>query len=269
MLCILKFEVFAPTECVCSRCAEDARKGIGQDEYHPVRRKHGQDKRTQVHVWIEHKGEKTPLCAKHYKTFYKSFTALYHTYHLEDDPQGSKGSRVNVLQNLPCAEQNREYPRVPLKQCICAIFRAGNTLTGKLKGCMWHWVLYVHFKSNVHYYTCANIQWLCDVLLLECSSPPGVYMQMLKTWHCLVWKGRWSFLSPYLCFGAKQQLQSELQSSWLSVLPWQQTCTRSKAVQYASEKQPNVLAHSRSIPPKTTKKSTPYLMYLWAACMLE
>ncbi len=30
---------------------------------------------TQVNAWIEHKGDKTPLCAKHYKTFYKAFTA--------------------------------------------------------------------------------------------------------------------------------------------------------------------------------------------------
>ncbi len=75
MLFILKFEVFASTECICSRYAEDARKGIGQDKYHPVRRKDGQDKRTQVHAWIEHKGEKTLLCAKHYKTFFKVFTA--------------------------------------------------------------------------------------------------------------------------------------------------------------------------------------------------
>ncbi len=41
--CILKFEVVGPTKCICGRCAEDAQKGIGQDEYHPVRTKEGQD----------------------------------------------------------------------------------------------------------------------------------------------------------------------------------------------------------------------------------
>ncbi len=112
-------------------------KGLDRTIYHPVRRKDGQDKCTQVHAWIEHKVEKTPLCAKHYKTLYKAFTAPIPYVSFGRRPtREQRFTRISVLtQNLslynstiddhqyktaeefPCAEQNREYPRVLVRLC--------------------------------------------------------------------------------------------------------------------------------------------------------